>query len=336
MEARLPALQGIGLRVGDDVGAELQLPGQRLLQAGHDVALPAVVLLGCHGAAAFGEGGGDRGVVARAEVDVREAAVEDEARVLAEEPVDECRERGVALAGNVAVGVVQHAVGHEAVLGNLIAAQRLVQTDVQHELLRERTERGTQVVGLLHIEIGVTVGDAGGCRAVDVGVQIADARTREAHVVGQAEVLRGLRREAQREAGHEVAVVAAEVGTRTLQVAHLLERVLIAQAGLRTHDAHLGGILGIGGSDVVVVAVFHVAQLRRLPVGMRHVAVFGPRAIVAHDVFSAQTERVAWRQGAHVVELQRLFERLRLVLAVEVERLEVGVYLLGGSLLRRV
>ena len=320
LEARRPALQRVGLHAGNDIGTELQIPRQRLLQASEEVPLPAVVA------------GVD---LLASQVDVVDAAVQHQACVLRHEPVHKGGERRVAHLHDVAIGLLEHIVGEEAVLRDLVVREYLMQGDVQHELLRERAVAGTNVVRLLYIEVGVTIGDDGGKSAINIGIQIGDARTRQTHVVGKPDVLRGLRREAQRKARHEVAIVVAEVAASTLQIAHLLERVLVAQTGLRTDDAHAGLIFGIGGSDVVVVLILHEAALR-LQVGMLHEAVLGPRTVVAHDVLSTEAEHMAVRKRTCVVHLQRLLERLGLVLREEVVTLIVVVELLCGLLLRRI
>ena len=134
----------------------------------------------------------------------------------------------------------------------------LSEVNVHHQLRGERVNNESEVVRLLHVEVAVSVGYRRIVHAtLNVGVKIGDAGARDAHVVGQSDVLRGCEVVGQAGRGHEVAVVCMEVGAVAEHILHALPGVLVAHTGLRAELPERSRILGIAGEDVVEVFIVH-------------------------------------------------------------------------------
>ena len=149
--------------------------------------------------------------MARAHVAVAHLHITHETGLERRRPVGEDAEIGAARPYNVAVSGIEDVAVHEAVLVNLVVAEALVDRGVDDKLRCEVVEYDIDVMGFLHVEVGITIGERGRIGPVAVRIEVADARTRYAHGIRSSEICR--RGDTPREAagGNEVAVVAAEV-----------------------------------------------------------------------------------------------------------------------------
>ena len=144
------------------------------MQTSHDVSCPTAVAL-------------VQGVAAQ--VDIVQATVHEEAGILGEQIVHVGAQTCLVTLDDVAVGGVQQVVAVvEAVLRDGIVGEVVVQVQVDHQFRSECVVDQREVVGLLHVEVWVTVVEGDGVRLVDVWVQVGDTRAADAHVVGEAEV----------------------------------------------------------------------------------------------------------------------------------------------------
>ena len=105
---------------------------------------------------------------------------------------------------HISVGGVQEVVAVvEAILRDAVVSEIVVQVEVQHQLWGEHVVDERYIVGFLYIEVGVTISQCDGVGLVDVGIQVADTRTRDTHVVGQTEVTACAQRILQAGGGNE-------------------------------------------------------------------------------------------------------------------------------------
>ena len=192
LESARPSLQCVVLRVADGVGAEFEVPWQCLLESEHEVTLPSAVALIEHVAA---------------HVHIAQSRVHHQAGLRQRQPVGKHVERAGAFLHDVAVGGVEHAVLIEAVVGDAVVAETLMQAYVHHQFLGERAVGQTNVVHLLHVEVGISVGHVHRVGAVHIRVEVGDARTGDAHVVGEADILGHARTDVQAQARHKIAIV---------------------------------------------------------------------------------------------------------------------------------
>ena len=90
---------------------------------------------------------------------------------------------------HVAIGSIQYIVVIiEAVLRDAVISEVMVQVQVEHQLRGEHIVDQRHIVGLLHVQVRITISQGDGVGLVDVWIQVRDAWTRDAHVVGQAKV----------------------------------------------------------------------------------------------------------------------------------------------------
>ena len=277
LEAAVPPLQVVALGRGHDVGAHPDVPREGLLVAEHDVALPAVVL---------------EVELLAAHVDVGDAPVQRETGLARGVPVDEGVEAGLLVAGDVAVGAVQHVALIEAVLLDAVVADALAERQVDHPLRVEEVIDKADVVYLLGVEVGVTVADRGWVRAVDVGVEQRDARPADAQVVGRSDILRVVDFIGKVSRGDKVAVVQLEIVGLSQPGDDVLPRVLIAQAGGERQALDVSPVFGIARQDAVLMAVVEAARLVPELFFAHQVVIVRARGVVAQDILGAQVELV--------------------------------------------
>ena len=247
LKTTVPSLQVVALGRCHDVGAHSDIPRKGLLVTEHDVALPAMVtqikLFAAH-------------------VDVSDTSVQGEAGLACGVPIDEGVEAGLLVAGDVAVGAVQHVALVEAVLLDAVVADALTECQVDYPLRVEEVVDKADVVYLLGVEVGVTVADRGWVRAVDVGIEQRDARPADAQVVGSPDVLRVVDLVGEVGRRDEVAVVQLEVVGLPQPGDDVLPRVLIAQAGGERQALDVSPVFGIARQDAVLMAVVEAARPR--------------------------------------------------------------------------
>ena len=110
-------------------------------------------------------------------------------------------------------------------------------------------------MGLLNIQVGVTVAQSNGVGLINVWVQVRDTWARDTHVVGKTEV-RTLRNGVLH-AGcwNQTTVTGAEVLSVAQMILNILPGVLVAQTSLETELTKVAYILAVTGQDRVLVLV---------------------------------------------------------------------------------
>ena len=146
-------------------------------------------------------------------------------------------------------------------------------------------------MALLHVQVGVAVGDAGRVTAVHVWVQIGDARTGDAHAVVHADVHTWGYAVGEAGARHQIAVVSLEVIALTRFIFSLFPGVLIAGSCLGTNLAKGALPLGVGCQDVLGVLILHtVVGVQGLALVGGYVVVLGVRLVGAGYVLGSVVE----------------------------------------------
>ena len=158
---------------------------------------------------------------------------------------------------HVAVGSVEQiVVVIETVLRDTVVHEVVVEVEVDHQFLGEHVIDERHIVGLLHIEVGVTIGKGDGVGLVHIGVQIRDTGAADAHIVGKSEVA-ALRKGVLQAGGrHETSVTGAEVLTVAQMIFHVLPGVFVAQSSLHTELIEVTCIFAIASQHGVLVFVF--------------------------------------------------------------------------------
>ena len=171
---------------------------------------------------------------------------------------------------------------------------------------------------LLHVEVGITIVECDGVRLIDIRVEVRDAGTADAHVVGEAEVAALGDGVLQAGAGHEAAVAGAEVMAIAEVILHVLPGVLIAYARLHAHLVEVAHIFAIAGEDLVLILVVAAGGgiVDTLEVILR---VGGG---IMELQLSTEVQRLSDGEGHGVVELEGVVGGLVIVLRVAAR--EVG------------
>ena len=124
-----------------------------------------------------------------AHVAIVHATVQEETGVLVHHPVYVSIQTSHVVLGGIVVSSVQQVVAViERVRLDSIVGKAVAQVDAQHHLCCKGVEGQSDVVRLLRVQIGVTIGEHGGVGAVYIRIQIGNTGTRDSHVVRQAEV----------------------------------------------------------------------------------------------------------------------------------------------------
>ena len=127
-------------------------------------------------------------------VTVRHVAAEHQRGVLAGCPTDEGIHVGVSALAVVGVCAVVFIISvNELVIFYLITDVVVAEADVEHQFRCEEVVGQRHVVRLHYGERRIAVGERCRVGAVGVGIELTDARSRDAHGVGQTEV--GCRRD---------------------------------------------------------------------------------------------------------------------------------------------
>ena len=180
-------------------------------------------------------------------------------------------------------------------------------------------------MGFLGLETDIAVTDGVDVGTVDVRVEVTDARTADAEVVGEADVGHHAEVVLHAGGGDEVAVVEAEVGAGAALVAHLLEGVLIAEPGFAAPFFAGEGVFAVGPKDAVEVGEFDAACGIGCPVAALQGEVTGVGVVGPGDELSPGRERAADAQRGSVVELGSLLDHVFLIVRMTV----VGVAVVG-------
>ena len=133
----------------------------------------------------------------------------------------------------------------EAVLRDGVIRKVMVQVQVHHQLRSEHIIYQRYVVGLLHVEVRITIADGDRIASVDIGVQVRDTRTRDTHIVSQSEVATCRDGVLQTGCRHQVAILLLKVVALTQMVLHILPGVLITQTSLHAYLVKVASILTI-------------------------------------------------------------------------------------------
>ena len=112
---------------------------------------------------------------------------------------------------------------------------------------------------LLHVEVGVTIAEGNGIGLIDIGVQVGNTRTGDAHVVSQTEVTAHTEVVLQAGGGNEASIAGREVLTIAEMIFHILPSVFVAQSCLSTKVSEVTGILAIACEDGILVFVVAAA-----------------------------------------------------------------------------
>lgn len=219
------ALQHHPRRLSETVQADAPVARQGLLYAAVGEEVPAVV------AHAFGT----------FYIRVRAAQIRVDAGAGSSVPVDVSVEAGIAVLTDVGISGVEHilargvlqafdlGVGHQggdvldAIVGERIACRK-----VDVELLGEVAITQVEGVVLLAVQPGVSLTDVGGVAVVQIGIEVPNARTVDAHIVAQTKVghIRQLPSQGCRR--HYVVEVLGEVVTLAYEVLHILNGMFVA------------------------------------------------------------------------------------------------------------
>ena len=136
---------------------------------------------------------------------------------------------------HIAVGRIEQAVGIvEAVRGDGVVYEVMVEVQVYHQLGSEQIVNQREIVVLLHVERRITIADRNRIGLVDVGVQVRDTRARDAHVVGKTEVATLREGVLQTGSRHEGTIIFLEVVAVAKVVLYILPSVLVTQTCLQT------------------------------------------------------------------------------------------------------
>ena len=211
--------------------------------------------------------------------------------------------------------VLIEAVGRDAVACVSVACGQ-----VEHQLGSEVVVNEVDVMGLLHLEVGIAVAEGGRVGIITVGIEIRDARAADAHIVAQADV--GSHSEIQLEGGrrHKASVVGAEGAAAVLRV--VLPGVLVACAGLHTYAAEVYRHLGICCTDAVVIIVIGAAGFVEVPAASVPEVVHLVREVVTGDVFGSGGEGADTVDGRGEVGLDGVVYRVGLSVGPAVREVE--------------
>ena len=181
----------------------------------------------------------------------------------------------------------------------------MAQGCIDHHAIGEVVVNQVDVVSLLHVEVRISVTEGRRVGSVHVGVQVGNARTGDAQVVAQADVLGHGGTPLDAGTRDQAAVIHAErllLGGRVVG----LPGVLIADTALDPELSESAGILGIDGADAVVEVVSQIAEgivdeIAAVPEIGRLVG-----GIVPVDVFCAGIDGLAFADGGGEIGLDRV------------------------------
>ena len=168
----------------------------------------------------------------------------------------------------------------------------MAEADVEHHFRCEEVVGQRHVVRLHYGERRIAVGERCRVGAVGVGIELADAWSRDAHGVGQSEV--GCRRDvADASRRNEIAIVFVEVAVAVLGIFHALEGMLVAQAEACVVLLLGELILCIACHDALQVAVEHAAGVVEHVVAVDDVVETAVALVASADELRARLQRLS-------------------------------------------
>ena len=213
---------------------------ERKLHPGEDTAADTAVLHPC---------------LLAAEVFVVHTTIHEDAEELDGRVAGVEEEAGAVGTADVTVGRFRYAlVVHPGILFNRIIVEAVVRAQVHVELLVEKTIVEMDVMALFRVQIRITIRDVQRVGIVHIGIQEADTRAADTHVVAEADLLRLGNLIGERTVGNDVKITRVEVHLRSQRVFHVQCCTLATHTGLDAELAKLHRIAGVDRIDVLVMA----------------------------------------------------------------------------------